>query len=275
MSNKGKTGLRHFAAALVCILLVLSLGGCSDQRETKDPTQWRSWRIGVPLAWGADYYLTDYEKIPNLYRYEDGSECLMGLKFGYIDAIVVDAFYAKEIVRLNPDLTILDEPVGLDQSIAYVSTERQDLLDEINSFIPDFRDSSEYADLRRRSFAGEFVPNDDIPVVDDGPLIRVAIDSSSGNYPCVYYDFNTGSPQGLEIEFVKLFAAAHGYTIEWYNSDWDSCAYAITNHQVDIFVGGSSVYFAKEAEESGSSFCTNPYFDMNLVLIVDWEEKNK
>ena len=271
--KKEQTGFRHLATALACVLLALSLGGCSNQSGNPDPAQWRSWRIGVPLAWGADYYLTDYEKLPLLYRYDDGSECLMGLKFGYIDAIVVDDLYAREIVRLNPELTILDEPVGQDQSIAYVSTERQDLLEEINDFIPDFRESGEYADLCLRSEAGEFVPNEDIPAVEDGPLLRVALAVSTGNYPYAYYDFNTDSPQGVDVEFVKQFAAAYGYAIEWYDSDWDACAVALTNHQVDLFVGGCSVYYAKEEEEAGSALCSNPYFDMDLVLIVDWEEE--
>lgn len=270
--KKEQTGLRYLATALACVLLALSLGGCSNQSGAPDPTQWRSWRIGVPLAWGADYYLTDYENLPLLYRYEDGSECLMGLKFGYIDAIVVDDLYAREIVRLNPELTILDEPVGQDQAIAYVSTQRQDLLEEINDFIPVFRESAEYADLCLRSEAGEFVPNEDIPAVEDGPLLRVALAASAGNYPYVYYDFNTDSPQGVEVEFVKQFAAAYGYSIEWYDSDWDSCAVALANHQVDLFVGGCSVYYAREAEEEGSALCTDPYFDMDLVLIADWEE---
>lgn len=271
--KKEQTGLRHLAKALACVLLALSLAGCGARSGPTDPAQWRSWRIGVPLAWGADYYLTDYENIPRLYRYEDGSECLMGLKFGYIDAIVVDDLYAREIVRLNPELTILDEPVGQDQSIAYVSTQRQDLLEEINDFIPVFRESAEYADLCLRSQAGEFVPNEDIPAMEDGPLLRVALAASAGNYPYVYYDFNTDSPQGVEVEFVKRFAAAYGYSIAWYDSDWDSCAVALTNHQVDLFVGGCSVYYVKETEEEGNTLCTDPYFDIDLVLIVDWEEE--
>lgn len=260
----------HCFATVLGLMLLCS--GCSRQGRKLDAAQWRSWRIGVPLAWGADYYLTDYEDLPVLYRYEDGSECLMGLKFGYIDAIVADNLYAREMVRLNPKLTILDEPVGKDQSIAYISLERPELLDEVNGFIPEFRESEAYFDLCWRSEANEFIPNNDIPLIENGRLLRVAIDTSSGNYPYMYYDFNTGSPQGVEVEFVKQFAAAHGYTIEWYDSDWDSCAVAIINHQVDLFVGGCSIYYVREAEELGDVFCSDPYFDMNLVLIVNRQD---
>ena len=81
-------------------------------------------------------------------------------------------------------------------------------------------------------------------------LKLLALDTSAGNYPYAYYDFNTDSPQGVEVEFVKQFAAAYGYSIEWYDSDWDSCTVALTNHQVDLFVGGCSVYYAKAEEEA-------------------------
>lgn len=265
-AEKRQIVLRCFAAALLGLMLLCS--GCVNREGELDAAQWRNWRIGVPLAWGADYYLTDFEELPMVYRYEDGSECLMGLKFGYIDAIVLDELYAREIVRLNPELTILEEPVGQDQAIAYVSTEHPKLLEEVNEFIPGFRKSEAYSDLCRRSEADEFIANDDILSVENGRLLRVAVDASSGNYPYVYYDFNTGSPQGVEVEFVKQFAVAYGYTIEWYDSDWDSCVVALTNHQVDLFIGGCSIYYAQEAAESGDVFCSAPYFDMNLVLVV-------
>lgn len=274
-AKKKQHGLRYLAVIMTLIFTALSCAGCSSVRSgSLDASQWRTWRIGVPLAWGADYYLTDYEDLPLLYRYEDGSECLMGLKFGYIDAIVVDRLYALEMLRLNPELTILDEPIGQDQSIAYVSTERAELLAEINTFIPVFRESEAYTDLCLRSGADAFVPNEDIPVVEDGELLRVAIDASTGNYPYVYYDFNSRSPQGVDVEFVKQFASAYGYTIEWFDSDWDSCALALTNHQVDLFVGGCSVYYVKEAEEEGGALCTDPYFDMDLVLVVNGQEED-
>lgn len=273
MRKKSQVALRLLTTLLACIFLTLSLGGCSNRTVAKDPAQWRSWKIGVPLAWGADYYLTDYEKLPLLYRYDDGSDCLMGLKFGFIDAMVVDEPYALEVVRLNPELTILDEPVGYDQSIAYVSNIRQDLLEEFNRFIADFMESEEYANLCQRSEAELFVPNDHIPAVEDGPILRVALDASSGNYPYVYYDFNTDSTQGLEVELIQHFAATYGYTIEWFNSDWDSIAVALTNHQVDLFVGGCSIFYAKEEEVTGRTLCTDPYFTKDLVLIVDWEDK--
>lgn len=266
------TRFRVFAAALTLALVLSSLLGCSARSSSLDASDWRTWRLGVPLAWGSDYYLTDYEKIPLLYRYEDGSECLMGLKFGYIDAMVVDDLYAMEVVRLNPELTILEERVGPDQTIAYVSMERQDLLEELNAFIPSFRASAAYADLCERSRAGEFVPNDAIPSVQDGPLLRVALSTASGNYPYVYYDFQTNAPQGLEVELIKQFAAAHGYTLSWYESDWDACAVALRNHQVDLFLGGASIYYVKEETEMGDVFCTDPYFDLNLVLVVKKEE---
>lgn len=271
--KKKQYDLQRLATALMGVLLTLSVCGCSSRNTDMDSAQWRSWRIGVPLAWGVDYFLTDYEKIPLLYRYDDGSECLMGLKFGYIDAIAVDDLYAYEMVRLNPGLTILDEPIGRDQSVVYVSTERQELLEEINAFIDDFQEGEEYTDLCLRSEAGEFVPNVTIPTVEDGPIIRVAIDASVGNIPYTYYDFNTNSPQGVDVEFVKQFAAAYGYTIEWYDTDWDSCALAITNHQADLFVCGCSIYYAQEEEETGNVLFSNPYFDIDLVLVVNREEK--
>lgn len=267
---------RIIRGTLCLLVMTLLLGGCGNVKTVSKPdtNDWQSWRIGVPLAWSSDYYLTTNADIPstNLYRYDSAGDCIMALKFGYIDAIAVDSLYSYEVLQQYSEFEVLDEPIGDDAIVAYVTPTRADLLEEINRYIPVFRDSEAYEDLYARANAEDFVPDMDIPVCEDGEVIRVGIDTSSGNYPYTYYDFGSSEPQGVDIEFIAHFAAEYGYRIEWVDGSWDAGAIAVTNGDIDIFVCAVSEYYVEETELTGACLCSDAYFDLELVLIVRSDE---
>ena len=260
---------------LLCLLLSFGLlSGCGGRGEGQAGTagDWRSWRIGTPLAWSSDYYLSEQERIPNLYLYDSIGDCIMALRFGYVDAIAVDALYAYSMVAEYSDLVIQPEPIGEDALVAYITNARRDILEQMNTYIPQFKSSETYADLVARANAETFTPNTDLPVITDGEVLRVAINTGGAGYPYSYYDFVTGEPQGVDIEFIKHFAAAYGYTIEWFDSSWDACSLAIASGDVDVFVYAISQYYAGEVEAMGTCLHSDAYFDLDLVLVTQSEK---
>ena len=171
---------------LLCLLAAASvLIGC-DGRGTDtelDISDWQSWRIGTPLAWSSDYYLSEQVRIPHLYLYDSIGDCIMALRFGYVDAIAVDALYAYSMVAEYSDLVIQDEPIGEDSLVAYITNARRDILEQMNAYIPKLKASETYADMVERANAEEFVPNTDIPQAEDGEVLRVAINTGGSGYP--------------------------------------------------------------------------------------------
>ena len=269
---------KRIALRLLCLLAAVGmLSGCGSQEASRelDIDDWQSWRIGTPLAWSSDYYLSEQVRIPNLYLYDSIGDCIMALRFGYVDAIAVDALYAYSMVAEYPDLTIQPEPIGEDSLVAYITNARGDILEQMNEYIPKLKASEIYAGLVERANASEFVPDTDIPEVTDGEVLRVAINTGGSGYPYTYYDFVTGEPQGVDIEFIKHFAAEYGYTIEWFDSSWDACSLAIANGDVDVFVYAISQYYAGEVEAMGTCLHSDPYFDLDLVLVTQAENMER
>lgn len=259
---------------LLCLLAAASvLIGCDGRgADTElDISDWQSWRIGTPLAWSSDYYLSEQVRIPHLYLYDSIGDCIMALRFGYVDAIAVDALYAYSMVAEYSDLVIQDEPIGEDSLVAYITNARRDILEQMNAYIPKLKASETYTDMVERANAEEFVPNTDIPQAEDGEVLRVAINTGGSGYPYTYYDFVTEEPQGVDIEFIKHFAAEYGYTIEWFDSSWDACSLAIANGEVDVFVYAISSYYAGEVEAMGTCLHSDFYFDLDLVLVTQEE----
>ena len=259
---------------LLCLLAAASvLIGCDGRgADTElDISDWQSWRIGTPLAWSSDYYLSEQVRIPHLYLYDSIGDCIMALRFGYVDAIAVDALYAYSMVAEYSDLVIQDEPIGEDSLVAYITNARRDILEQMNAYIPKLKASETYTDMVERANAEEFVPNTDIPQAEDGEVLRVAINTGGSGYPYTYYDFVTEEPQGVDIEFIKHFAAEYGYTIEWFDSSWDACSLAIANGEVDVFVYAISSYYAGEVEAMGTCLHSDSYFDLDRVLVTQEE----
>ena len=277
MSRRKKAIWKRALCGVLCpVILGCVLGGCGGRGADRelDIADWQSWEIGTPLAWSADYYLSEQVRVPHLYRYDSVGDCIMALQFGYVDAIAVDSLYAYSMVAEYPELTILDEPIGDDSIVAYITNGRRDVLEQMNEYIAAFKESDTYADMVERANIYEFVPDTDIPQVEDGEVLRVAINTGGSGYPYTYYDFNTGEPQGVDIEFIKHFAAEYGYTIEWFDSSWDACSLAIANGDADVFVYAISLYYAGEVEAMGTCLHSDSYFDLDLVLVTQGETVN-
>lgn len=129
-------GRKRMVFWLLCLLaaggVLTGCGGRAAEREL-DIEDWQSWRIGTPLAWSSDYYLSEQVRIPNLYLYDSIGDCIMALRFGYVDAIAVDALYGYSMVAEYSDLVIQDEPIGEDSLVAYITNARRDILEQMNA----------------------------------------------------------------------------------------------------------------------------------------------
>ncbi len=164
---------------ILCVLFCLlaaggMLVGCGSREVANelDMEDWQSWRIGTPLAWSSDYYLSEQVRIPHLYLYDSIGDCIMALRFGYVDAIAVDALYAYSMVAEYSDLAIQEEPIGEDSLVAYITNARRDILEQMNEYIPKLKASETYTDMVERANAEEFIPNTNIPQVEDGEVLR-------------------------------------------------------------------------------------------------------
>ena len=66
--------------------------------------------IGVQLGTTGDLYASDYVEGAEISRFKTGSDAGMALANGQIDAVVIDAMPAAQIVSANAGLVLLDEP---------------------------------------------------------------------------------------------------------------------------------------------------------------------
>lgn len=83
--------------------------------------------IGVQLGTTGDLYASDYVEGAEISRFKTGSDAGMALANGQIDAVVIDAMPAAQIVAANAGLMLLDEPLTEEQYAIAISKDNADL----------------------------------------------------------------------------------------------------------------------------------------------------
>ena len=106
--------------------------------STKTTTYWifhwiRSAQI--TLLTTGDIYVSDYEGDEAgtvVERYNKGNDAISSLKNGKIDCVVIDEQPAKEYVKRNSDLSILDEEFTLEEYAIVIAKGNDSLEEDIN-----------------------------------------------------------------------------------------------------------------------------------------------
>jgi ABC-type amino acid transport substrate-binding protein len=87
----------------------------------------------VQLSTTGDIYITDEYGEESVDRYNKGADAIMALTQGKVDAVVIDNAPAKEYVRVNEGLKILDtEYAEEDYAIAFAK-ENDALRDQVDA----------------------------------------------------------------------------------------------------------------------------------------------
>lgn len=106
---KWKKGM---ALVMACLMIVAVLAGCQKSVATITGAQdLPGKRIGVQAGTTGETYIRENVADTDPIPYKSGMEAAMDLMNSNLDAVVLDELPAKEIVRQNPNLKILDEPL--------------------------------------------------------------------------------------------------------------------------------------------------------------------
>ena len=256
--------------AALCLSLMLS--GCGHElasyRPIGDVNDLEGRKIGVTMAWAADYVLSprDGEDLI-LYRYDTTADMLMALFYHQIDAICIDDQQWLMMAYTNGDaLRKVSEPVAMDGYVAAVSPSREALRDQFNSFLEYYHGTEEFADLYKRlsEFDGvSYVPGEHVHPNGTGEKIRLAF--CADYFPFCYTEPD-GTLGGYDIELMYAFADYCNYDLEFIETSYTDMTYGIATDRYDIGIGTISVSYVSEMELTGA-FATDMYYEVPLYLV--------
>lgn len=110
-------------------------------------------KVGVQLGTTGDVYISDPKTFLGLdmtcevSQYNKGSEAILDLANGKIDAVVIDDQPAKKFIEQNPGLKIIDEKLTDENYAVGVAKGNEDLVKAINDVIKELKESGKFDQL--------------------------------------------------------------------------------------------------------------------------------
>jgi Bacterial extracellular solute-binding proteins, family 3. len=101
---------------------------------------------------------------------------IMALQYNKIDAMAVDIDTMKLIMSISEGVEVVEPALGELGSIMYFGRDKEDLKDDFNQYLAEFKKTDEYADFLKRldEFEGDEYIGMDIPLTGDGDILRVS-----------------------------------------------------------------------------------------------------
>lgn len=235
---------------LFIVLLTLMFAGCGQAAANKasdvhgvDDLPGK--KIGVQIGTVGDTYASDYEGDEAgtiVERYSKGNDAVSSLKNGKIDCVIIDEQPAKEYVKRNSDLSILDEEFTLEEYAIVIAKGNDSLEEDINKALAELM-----ADGTLDMIINHYI-NDAEEVERLAYTSPDGLDYSNGELvmatnaafpPYEYY--NNNSIVGIDVEMARAIADKLNKKLVIEDMEFDSIITAVQGGKADIGVAGMTV----------------------------------
>lgn len=103
--------------------------------------------VGVQAGTTGEIYATEDIEKASIKSFKTAIDAALALKNGAIESIIIDELPAKEIVKRNPELKIVDDNFFTDEYAIAVKKGNKELLDSINKTIRTIKENGVYQKL--------------------------------------------------------------------------------------------------------------------------------
>lgn len=229
---------RKVAMLLPAVLLVMLLSACGGGKNTDGEKIYTSIddlkyaKVGTLLgSCHVNYVQTDLPTA-DLKQFDSHPDGLEALRLGKIDAYVQDDIEYKMASADDPALCLLASWHPAQVAFAFPKVGGASLKDEVNEFLRQKKASGAIDSLYDKWI--NHVETAQMP--EERPLSKGSRVIKVGFAPLSYgVNFvREGRPAGYEIELVELFAAEHGYGVEFKNINFGGIIAALSSGMIDM-----------------------------------------
>ena len=111
--------------------------------------------IGVQAGTTGDIYCTDDYGQEHVKQYNNGALAVAALKNGQVDCVVIDNEPAKNFVKANEGLKILDTEYAVEDYAAAISKENKQLQEDFNKALQELKDEGKIAEIIEKYIPAE------------------------------------------------------------------------------------------------------------------------
>ena len=246
------------SAVLMAIVM-----GCSKKTQVtiNSEADLAGLNVGCQAGTTGEIYITEEIEGVNVKSFKSGIDASLSLKNGAIDAVVLDELPAKEIVKRNPDLKILDIPFAKEEYSIAVRKNDGELLASINNTIAQIKADGTYDSLIKAFMPaeGEITVPETI-ACSGSKTLKMGTNSSFA--PFEYMEGT--SVVGFDVTLSQMIARDYGCKLEVKDMNFDGLIAALQSGAIDFIASGMS---ATDERRKNVDF-SDPYYSSCQVIIV-------
>ena len=251
------------AIAAAVLALSFTAAGCKSKKvvEVNSAADLAGLTIGVQAGTTGEIYVQEEVKDAKIKSFKTGIDAALALGNGAIDAIVLDELPAKEIVRRNPSLAIVNDKFSAEEYAIAVRKGNPELLARINATIARVMSDGTYDSL-----VSAFMPVDgnitipNVEELDAAPLLRMGTNAA---FPPFEYVEGT-EVVGFDVTLAKMIANDYGKKLQVSDMAFDSLIAALQSGSIDFIAAGMT---ATDERRKNVDF-SEPYYKTNQVIII-------
>ena len=255
--------MKKFITAIAAGLLLVSLAASAKKAKVviNTASDLNGKTVGCQAGTTGEIWLNEEAKNVKVKSFKTGIDAAMALKNGSLDAVVLDEIPAKEIVKKNKKLRIVETSFAAEEYAIAVRKGDSALLDSINKTIKAMK-----ADGTYEKMLAAFIPADGeikLPATIQTSGSRTVKVGCSADFPPFEY-IDAKDPVGFDITLCQMIARDMGAKLEVVNMDFGGLIAALQSGAIDMIASGMT---ATEDRRKNVDF-SDTYFKTNQVIIV-------
>ena len=253
---------------LILLLLLLTLAGCAGQEELPEEQltslaqlSEQGMKIGVPTGAKSDEVAREQFPDAEIVQYRNIGEGFIALKTGKLDAFCFTKNIMQYVVNQNPDLTLIDESVALNDMAIGVRLDDTALMAEINGVIKTFNETGVRAELEAKWLGGVIYP--ELPEPAANPSRTLVVGIPDENPPMSYTDAD-GNITGFDAEYALRLGSALNAEIDFRVMEWPAIIPSLQSGRVDMIIANLNI----TEERRQSMLLSDVYVTTDIVMMV-------
>ena len=192
-------------------------------------------------------------------RYKKGTDAVVTLKNGAVDAVMIDDNPAKQFVKQDPDtLVAFADDTSTEEYAIAVQKGDTELLDKINDGLQKIRDNGTFDAL-----VAQYIGDGEESAAADGDKQVLNVGTNAEFPPFEYMDDN-GQPDGFDIAVIQAIGEKQGFDVKITNMEFKSLIASLSTGGVDAVIAGMTV--TPERQESVDF--SDSYYTATQSIIV-------
>jgi polar amino acid transport system substrate-binding protein len=251
--------LRFLLTLLACATLAT---GCSERAKVTELAQLDGLEVALPTGTVADQLVLAKLPQAKIKYFNSALDSAMAVKAGKADAAAYDEPILRNIAAKVPGLTVLAEPISVDQYGFAMRQGDAALKAAVDGLVAEMKASGEYEQMRARWLPAQGVPAA-MPAIPAGTGEVLRFGTASVTEP---FSFVDGSQQvvGLDIEIAARVAQRLNRKLEIVNMEFGGMIPALIAGKVDLI--GACITITEERKKS--VLFSEPYYTGGISALV-------